>query len=70
MDSRKEAIRSIQHFWNEYGSIESWIGWEEQKENFSKVNFALSQVEIWKDMVDKAISDLGEEISEGNSGGI
>lgn len=59
-NDRREAIRNIQHYWDEWRDIEAWIGWERQKENFSKVNFALSQVKIWEDMVDKAVSELGD----------
>ena len=58
MDSRKEAIRSIQYWWEEWQDIESWVGWEENKENFSKIAFALGQVQTWRDMVDKAVKKL------------
>ena len=61
MDNRKEAIRMIQYYWYERGDIERYSDWENQKENFSKVNFALGQVQVWKEMVNKAVDELGEE---------
>ena len=61
MDNRKEAIRMIQYYWYERGNIERYCDWENQKENFSKLAFALGQVRVWKDMVDKAVGELGEE---------
>ena len=60
MENRKEAIRNIQYWWAEYGDLDSWIGWEKVKEDFSKLNFALNQMQVWKEMVDKAVSDLGD----------
>ena len=61
MDSHNEAVRLIQYFWTEYHDIERYSGWEEVKEKFSKIAFAMSQVEIWKEMLDNLVDKLEEK---------